>query len=330
MIKLLYLILLAAAALFWPLYKGDVAFLLLAALIILPFLLAAQLAVTVRMFSAENENDHVTVFRNSEGEVGIKLINRSIFPLSCVKIRLRTVFMPTGEVSFHTVTVPVPARSSECVSVNVSSEHCGRTDIFVEYIRISDIMGLFSWTLYRKKLSAAVHIIPRISEKFSALAEYFLSLGGEAEGESGEKPKNGTPGDVCGFREFAPGDRLSLMHYKLSARFDKDIVKVLSVNNSSKYLLTADLSHSDLTVRDEVLCRLMSCAYYLNAGGAEVYAAVPAHSQCDGIYTENGLAAQYSDDASYFALAEALCESSFEGIPEAYGFIMCDVGKEAE
>ena len=49
MIKLLYLILLAAAALFWPLYKGDVAFLLLAALIILPFLLAAQLAVTVRM-----------------------------------------------------------------------------------------------------------------------------------------------------------------------------------------------------------------------------------------------------------------------------------------
>ena len=109
MIKLLYLILLAAAALFWPLYKGDVAFLLLAALIILPFLLAAQLAVTVHMFSAENENDHVTVFRNSEGEVGIRLINRSIFPLSCVKIRLRTVFMPTGEVSFHTVTVPVPA-----------------------------------------------------------------------------------------------------------------------------------------------------------------------------------------------------------------------------
>lgn len=53
MIKLLYLILLAAAALFWPLYKGDVAFLLLAVLIILPFLLAAQLAVTVRMFSAE-------------------------------------------------------------------------------------------------------------------------------------------------------------------------------------------------------------------------------------------------------------------------------------
>lgn len=143
MIKLLYLILLAAAALFWPLYKGDVAFLLLAVLIILPFLLAAQLAVTVRMFSAENENDHVTVFRNSEGEVGIRLINRSIFPLSCVKIRLRTVFMPTGEVSFHTVTVPVPARSSECVSVNVSSEHCGRTDIFVEYIRVSDIMGLF-------------------------------------------------------------------------------------------------------------------------------------------------------------------------------------------
>ena len=135
---------------------------------------------------------------------------------------------------------------------------------------------------------------------------------------------------MCGFREFAPGDRLSLMHYKLSARFDKDIVKVLSVNNSSKYLLTADLSHGDLTVRDEVLCRLMSCAYYLNAGGAEVYAAVPAHSQCDGIYAENGLAAQYSDDASYFALAEVLCESSFEGIPEAYGFIMCDVGKEAE
>ena len=62
MIKLLYLILLAAAALFWPLYKGDVAFLLLAALIILPILLAAQLAVRLLMFIADNEYDPVTVF----------------------------------------------------------------------------------------------------------------------------------------------------------------------------------------------------------------------------------------------------------------------------
>lgn len=331
MIKLLYLILLAAAALFWPLYKGDIAFVLLAALIILPVLLAVQLIVTAYRFRADVENGHVTVFRNNDGEVGIRLMNRSVFPLPCVKIRLRTVFVPTGEESFHTVTVPVPSLGRENVSVNVSSEHCGRTDIFVEYIRISDVMGLFSRKLYKKKLSAEVYIIPRISERFSALAEYFLSLGGEAESESSDKPKNGAPGDVSGFREFAPGDKLSLMHYKLSARFDKDIVKVLSVNNSSRYLLTADLSvHGDLSLRDDVLCRLMSCAYYLNAGGAEVYAAVPSNSQCEGIYTENGLAAQYSDDASYFALAEALCESSFEGIPEAYGFILCDVGKEAE
>ena len=37
-----------------------------------------------------------------------------------------------------------------------------------------------------------------------------------------------------------------------------------------KYLLTADLSHGDLTVRDEVLCRLMSCAYYLAVKGYPV------------------------------------------------------------
>lgn len=193
MIKLLYLILLAAAALFWPLYKGDVAFLLLAALIILPILLAAQLAVTVHMFSAENENDHVTVFRNSEGEVGIRLINRSIFPLSCVKIRLRTVFMPTGEVSFHTVTVPVPARSSECVSVNVSSEHCGRTDIFVEYIRVSDIMGLFSWTLYRKSCPPLCISFQGSRRSFLLWRNIFFHLGARQRAKAARSLKTALP-----------------------------------------------------------------------------------------------------------------------------------------
>lgn len=334
MIKLIYLILLAAAALFWPLYRDDLSFLTLVTLIILPFVLLLQLAISAAFFKCSLMAEDITVFKDSEGELGIKLSNRSVFPLSNVKIRILSRFLPTGEEAHSTACVPLPSLRTETVTVNVGAEHCGAAELTVEYVKISDLLGLFSVKICRNKLKARVHIVPKISESFAELAQYYLSMGSlEYSSDSSDRADRINPGDVCGFREFAPGDRLSLIHYKLSARFDSDIVKVLGGASCGRYLLTADMSGdkmTELSQRDEILQKIMSCAYYMNAGGGEVYAAVPLDSSCDGIYTDGLLAAKYFDDSSYFPIARALCESCYEGASAAGGFILCQMGKEDE
>ncbi len=334
MIKLVYLILLAASAVFWPLYRDDLSFLTFLTLLIFPFAMLLQLAISAAFFKCGLISEDITVFKDCDSELGIQLSNRSVFPLSNVKIKIHTRFLPTGEENSSIASLPVPSLRSETVTVNVGAEHCGAAEITVEYVKISDLMGLFSVKICKNKLKARIHIVPKISERFAELAKKYLAIGSEDTArESADRTDCTDPGDVCGFREFAPGDRLSLIHFKLSARFDSDIVKILGGTNCGKYLLTADLSaerHITLTERDEILQKIMSCAYYMNAGGADVYAAVSPDSSCGGVYSGNILAAKYFDDSAYFPIARALCESCFEGSPGTEGFIVCRIGKETE
>lgn len=334
MIKLIYLILLAASAVFWPLYKDDLSFLTFVTLLILPFAMLLQLAISAVFFKCGLISEDITVFKDCDSELGIKLSNRSVFPLSNVKIKIHTHFLPTGEESRSIAVLPVPSLRSETVTVNVGAEHCGAAELTVEYVKISDLMGLFSVKICKNKLKAQIHIVPKISERFEELANQYLAMSSEdTTKESTDRTGCTDPGDVCGFREFAPGDRLSLIHFKLSARFDSDIVRILGGTSCGRYLLTADLSAEriiTLTERDEILQKIMSCAYYMNAGGADVYAAVSPDSSCGGVYAENMLAAEYYDDSSYFPIARALCENCFKGTPVTDGFIVCEIGKETE
>lgn len=338
MVRVLYIILLIAAAFFYPLYEDKLSFITLVTLIILPVILLCQLIISAVFLKCSVPRESVTIFRGGEGEICLRLSNNSVFPLSGCKVRVKVIFRPTGEVRYYTAAVPLPALRTETVSVNIGGRHCGAAEAYLEYVKIYDLLRLFSVKKFRsKKLCGTMYIIPKISEKYFDEARRILSLPpceSLAESEYTRSSGSGTPGDVCGFREFAPGDRLSMMHYKLSARFDSDIVKILSVQNSSRYLLSADISASgsgnDLDTRDNILEKLMSCAYYLNEQNAEVYTAVPVGSSCRKIMLDSGEAAEYIDRASYFPIARALAAADFQGIPPENGFIYCKITEDID
>ena len=326
MVKLIYLLLLAAAALFYPLYEDKLSYLTLVSLIILPFIMLLQLIISAVFLKCSTAAESINVFKGTEGEVCIRIANRSVFPLSNTKVRVKAVYYPTGETKYYTAGVPLPALRTETVTINVGGEHCGKVDISVEYIRIYDLLRLFSVKLYKKKLSAAAYVIPKVSERYRELAASIVKNSSDISCEDSSSDKmyvSGSPGDVCGFREFSPGDRASLIHHKLSARFDCDMVKILSQENSSRYLLTADLFDcSDHNVRDERLERLMSCAYYMREEGVTVYVAAPVESD----FT----AEAFSDDSDYFNIARVMSESCCTAADRADGCILCDVTSKGD
>lgn len=317
--RFLYILLLISAAISYPLYDDKLSYIILVTLIVLPFVMLAEALISGAFLRYSVKNRKQTVFRGDKGEFCIDIHNRGFLPLSCVRIRARTEFPMTGETHTVTAEIPVPPGDTRTISVNFSSAHCGCADIYIDCIIVSDVLRLFPIKKYRKGIHCGtVCIVPKISPEYTSEAEYLLSLPpAESMSESQEviTGRDGTPGEVCDYREFRPGDRVSLIHYKLSARFDKDIIKILSVMSSDKFLLSADFSPCfegdvpDLDRLDEIIGRLMSCAFYLAAENVNVFVSVPHDSDCPCVPLESCNAAVYSDSSSFFTIAAAILSS---------------------
>ncbi|MGN0637679.1 MAG: DUF58 domain-containing protein [Huintestinicola sp.] len=340
MTKLLYILILIGGAAFYLLFADTLSFVLLISLIILPVILLVELIISSAFLRCSEKAKMVTAFRGEPCEAAFLISNNSVFPLPNTRLRIKTVCYPGGETSFSTVNIPLPALRTETVTVTLGSEHCCRAEVTVESIKIYDLLRLFSAKRFRRKLKCTAYIIPKLREQYSEEAKELLSRPRTESAEDAETVRergNGIPGDVCGFREFLPGDRLSLMHYKLSARFDKDIVKILNVSGATRFLLTADLSSDEHDKRDCALERLMSVAYYLALQKAEVFAAVPSHIDpfshrgegLDILTGENGFSAvRIKDGSDYFAAARLFCGESFPAAEGIRGFINQDLSGE--
>lgn len=328
MSRALYILILIGAGLFYLLYSDSLSFVLLTALLILPVMLLAQLIISAAFLKCSVKGSRITAFKGEPCEAAFTITNNSVFPLPNTTFRIKAVCFPSGDVSYSTVTVPIPALSTETVTVALGSEHCSRADITAESVKIFDLLRLFSVKRFRKKMHCSVYIIPKLRESFAEEARELLRLPAPEtplETSISRDIGSGYPGDVCDCREFRPGDRLSLMHYKLSARFDKDIVKVLSTDSELRFFLTADLSDNNLSKRDAAFERLMSVAYYLSAENAEVYMAVPdepdSFEVLEIIRSEGTAAARIRDGADYFAIGRLLCGEYFPPAQGLAGFI---------
>lgn len=327
MTRILYFILLAAAALFFPLYKGALSLATLLTLLILPVLALIRLAVSARLFDGCPPSGDTVITKGSEGEVCIRLTNRSVFALSGCGLRIRAEYAPSGEVRYYNAAVPVPALSSQTASVNINALHCGSVRLTLEYVTLYDEFRLFSVKRMKNRELGKICIIPDFTDDCSEEGKRIMRLPvNRSDLQNGEFTNmNGSPGDVTGYREFAPGDKMSSIHYKLSARFDKDIVKVMPPVGSKKYLLSADLSEEDLSVRDVLLEKMLGTAKYLTEQSCEVYAAVPEDADCEKIYLDGRSgcgAARLSTDEEIMRISCILCETACAGTDSENGYIV--------
>lgn len=337
MTRFLYILILIGGTAFYLLFADTLSFVLLISLIILPVILLVQLIISAAFLKCSAKSSRVTSFRGEPCEAAFCISNNSVFPLPNTRLRIKTVCYPGGETYYSTVNIPLPALRTETVTVTLGSEHCCRAEITVESVKIYDLLRIFSARRFKRKLKCSAYIIPKLREQYAEEADELLNRSRTEMSEDSEAVRErgiGAPGDVCGFREFLPGDRLSLMHYKLSARFDKDIVKILNVSSESRFLLTADLSSDDPDKRDAALERLMSVAYYLAEHNAEAYAALPFDlspfsedsESLDVLTGGNGFSAvRIKDGSDYFAAARLLCGESFPAAEGESGFICCDL-----
>ena len=201
--------------------SGSAAFgtaVIVAAVLILAFFLA-DLAIRGKI-SAEVDT-LPGAGQNGRASVRTEIRNRAAIP-AFTSYRIRALNRFTGEETKQRVISVVPARGSLEITPDVGSDHPGKISFFAENIRLTDPLGLTS-VKTGAEASGSYTVLPDI---FDVSAGGFLTESRSVDNELYSPYRKGQDrSEVFQIREYEEGDSLSQIHWKLSGKADKLIVK---------------------------------------------------------------------------------------------------------
>ncbi|MCH5193284.1 MAG: DUF58 domain-containing protein [Oscillospiraceae bacterium] len=265
-----YLILIFFMGIFHVLYKGDLSFILLVFLIVLPIVLFIILVIQTRLLTVTISSDGAAAERGKPSILRLTLHNRFFLPVTACKIAVRYTgrFAPDKGVSGkYSVIVPVNHLDKETVSLSFTAEHCGVVEISIGHIVLCDFLGI---TRLRKKINCREKIIvlPCVFYVNADLESSFVS---DLESNSFSQIRPGDdPSEIFQLREYRDGDRHNRIHWKLSSRSESFIVKELSLPISSKILILCDFSGCETASEtDAVLDMAATLSFFLAERGTD-------------------------------------------------------------
>ncbi|MCM1479824.1 MAG: DUF58 domain-containing protein, partial [Muribaculaceae bacterium] len=267
-----YIILTLSIGLFHILYKGDLSFIILAFLVILPAVTFIVLAVQTRLLKIDISADDAASERGKPAAVNITLRNPTFLPIAACKIsvKYRSVHMSETPVKAgyekYSAAVPVKQRTAETVTVSITPEHCGTVEFRIKSLRLSDFLG-FSFLLRKINFSGKVIVLPN-AFPINAELENGVADGTDSAVFSAVKPGD-DPSEIFQLREYRDGDRHNRIHWKLSSRSETFIVKELSRPVNSKIMILCDFSGCGSADRaDGVLDAAMTLSSFFVRNGA--------------------------------------------------------------
>ena len=234
-VKVPYLFLIIGLVLFAILYNNYYPIICLVLTLVLPIILYIIIIIIKKKLVVEIKS--LNSIGNKDEKVPFEIIvqNNSIFPISNCELRLSYYNNFTDKVEKEYIIIPAEARSTQKITCNIISKHCGNIVIKIDKIKIYDYIKLFS-TGKKINCTSKISVLPEIHK----LDIYLNSSEGEVaiDSNSFSKVKSGDdPSEVFNIREYAAGDKLQRIHWKLSTKQDELMVKEFSLPLNSDGLL---------------------------------------------------------------------------------------------
>ncbi len=227
-----YIFAMIFAIIFALFLNANVGWFLLLALILAPLLsiLFAWISSLLITVSIEIKEDILSKGDTCCMTVHIK--NPSIFPTPPIDITLTN---EPGVCSPHpNIIASAISRSTQSFSASFTAHICGESNVGIHKIRVTDYLGLFSFSPRKVKceeLCKCMAVIPNIAE-ISARDDTLLktmqaSLHSESSDDTTEA-SNISFGGLPGYnhRDYVPGDPLKRINWKQSARKNKLLVRL--------------------------------------------------------------------------------------------------------
>ena len=235
--KVMILLLILAASLVPAVYVGSIygylPFLGLLFLLLLSFiyLLAVRRAVHFEMETAD-----AVCQRGEKVSVSLKIVNTSI--LLCPKARAYLFVSDFfgGNDTVTPMTFTMNGKSSSEFSFDVRMNHIGLYEAGVKTLQIGDLLGIFSFSVPGGK-AFSVTVLPRLYLNEVKLEDKLL-----AESKAFLNSTQNDGYDYTGVREYAFGDSMKRIHWKLSAHSSGYMTKITETCRKSDMTVVIDFA----------------------------------------------------------------------------------------
>ena len=216
-----YLAVLAAGGLFFIFFRGYLSYLVFLFLLILPVLSFVWLLLSFRFAGVRAQASKAAVEKKEPFSFMIRAKSSRLFPIPCLRVTIEISNALGGETERELLSFPFFAGEA-VMEQPCRSACCGKLSCTVRRARGLDFLRLFSLPV-RVKESAAVFVLPSRTPAPAAVTENCL-LPDFAELSLPTAPGN-DPSDPFDVRSYRPGDPLSRIHWKLSAKQGEWIVR---------------------------------------------------------------------------------------------------------
>lgn len=209
---------------------------------IIMLLLAPVISFIVTKKCIDRFDISVNVQKTSVGkkvpvDVYFAVNNKTILPIEEVKLKVNIhncFFENDEEYTIMAASIPLRTRT---VKMTVAGEYCGRMIVEMKEAIIYDMFGLFRFRVQPDK-SAEFSIMPSKKEEFESVT---ISDKGVSEDEELQMKKGDDVSQISQIRNYIPGDKLSNIHWKLSAKGEELQVKEYSMPYSEDVIILLEL-----------------------------------------------------------------------------------------
>lgn len=239
LIWIIYISVLIASVAFTVLYKDMLALLLLVIVVALPILLLLCAAITRLLTRVKVEIKDGVINNGEPATMLITVTNHSPFSAPSISIKFKCTNNFLRSTSVCSANVFAKAFSTEVFEFAVGCEHVGQMDITATRAVLHDSFHLFAFS-QKVNCSATVTMTPPVFPVSFGVRSNNLTVG-ESDIFSKHKPGD-DPSEVFDIRDYRGGDKLNRIHWKLTVKQNKYMVKDYSFPINESLLLYADLS----------------------------------------------------------------------------------------
>ena len=265
-----YIILYITSLLFYILYKGAFSFYLFAFLTLMPvviFIINEYLSRKIKVSFIKKKQ---TAAKSSRIPLVIKVENKSVFPAANMTINIDCIGTLTNKKDTVKINTPVYPKDTQYLKMQIYGEHYGNIKVKLRKCVISDFLKLFrikvkkleKENLTETEFTIVPDYIP-IENNIADYSEYAME-----SNEFSKISKGDDPSEIFDIHEYTDGDRISRIHWKLTAKQDKTMVKDYSLPITNAIVLLIDFGikndvNNKLDVYDTIIESVSAISRYL-------------------------------------------------------------------
>lgn len=226
-----------AALVIWLLANSRGILIFLCMMILIPVLLIVMEAIAVQKVSLKAK------IRGScrveqENPLILNLENKSPFPIGGVQVQV-IVHNLLYQQKVESMVILQPGEKKEMeFHLEESPKECGSIRISIPEIYCCDLFGLFR---FRKKMNIELETLS-YSPHFQSNLQLLRRPQTKSTGEIYDQYRRGHDvSEVVGLREYSEGDTLGSIHWKLSEKLDKLVVREFGYPSSYSTLILYDM-----------------------------------------------------------------------------------------